>query len=98
MKRFLEGSLLSHEQAHVFWNGTFTESEKRQFFRYASRGPLASILAGMRPESSSESYLERFLDFDQRYSMPDGILYKVDRMSMAHAVEVRPPFLETAHC
>jgi asparagine synthase (glutamine-hydrolysing) len=26
--------------------------------------------------------------------MPDGILYKVDRMSMAHAVEVRPPFLD----
>ena len=26
--------------------------------------------------------------------MPDGILYKVVRMSMAHAVEVRPPFLD----
>jgi asparagine synthase (glutamine-hydrolysing) len=94
VKRFLEGSLLSPEAAHVFWNGTFTESEKRHFFRFANGGPLASILAGMRPEDSRESYLERFLDFDQRYSMPDGILYKVDRMSMAHAVEVRPPFLD----
>jgi asparagine synthase (glutamine-hydrolysing) len=48
----------------------------------------------MRPRNAGESHLERFLDFDQRYSMPDGILYKVDRMSMAHAVEVRPPFLD----
>jgi asparagine synthase (glutamine-hydrolysing) len=48
----------------------------------------------MRPRRAGEGCLERFLDFDQRYSMPDGILYKVDRMSMAHAVEVRPPFLD----
>jgi asparagine synthase (glutamine-hydrolysing) len=94
VKRFIEGSLLSPESAHVYWNGTFTEKEKRRFFRFASGGPLSSILATMKPEGSSESYLERFLDFDQRYSMPDGILYKVDRMSMAHAVEVRPPFLD----
>jgi asparagine synthase (glutamine-hydrolysing) len=94
VKRFVEGSLLSAEAAHVFWNGTFGEEEKRSFFRFASAEPLASILAEMRPEGSHESRLGRFMDFDQRYSMPDGILYKVDRMSMAHAVEVRPPFLD----
>ena len=32
--------------------------------------------------------------FDQKYFLPDDILNKVDRMSMAHAVEVRPPFLD----
>jgi asparagine synthase (glutamine-hydrolysing) len=94
VKRFIEGSLLSPEAAHVFWNGTFTEAEKHRFFRFANAGPLASILGEMRPRNAGESHLERFLDFDQRYSMPDGILYKVDRMSMAHAVEVRPPFLD----
>jgi asparagine synthase (glutamine-hydrolysing) len=29
LKRFLQGSLLSPGMAHVFWNGTFIESEKR---------------------------------------------------------------------
>jgi asparagine synthase (glutamine-hydrolysing) len=90
VKRFLEGSMMSPEDAHVFWNGTFTEAEKRRFFCYADERPLRSILNHMRPGNA----LERYLDFDQRYSMPDGILYKVDRMSMAHAVEVRPPFLD----
>ncbi|MDR3791907.1 MAG: asparagine synthase (glutamine-hydrolyzing) [Terracidiphilus sp.] len=94
VKRFVEGSLLSPEAAHSFWNGTFSEEEKRRFFKYANAGPLAGILAEMRPDGSRGSVLERFLDFDQRYSLPDGILYKVDRMSMAHAVEVRPPFLD----
>ncbi len=94
LKRFIEGSLLSPEAAHVFWNGTFTEEEKRRFFRFANAEPLAGVLAEMEPGFLRESYLERFLDFDQRYSLPDAILYKVDRMSMAHAVEVRPPFLD----
>lgn len=90
IKRFLQGSLMSPEQAHVFWNGTFSEEEKRRFFRFADARPLADLLSHIRPGRS----LERFLDFDQRYSLPDALLYKVDRMSMAHAIEARPPFLD----
>ena len=35
-----------------------------------------------------------FLEFDQEYYLADDILVKSDRMSMAHSVEVRPPFLD----
>jgi asparagine synthase (glutamine-hydrolysing) len=90
LQRFLQGSLLSAEAAHVFWNGTFSEDEKSRLFNFADTGPLAEILRQMRPGNS----LERFLDFDQRYSLPDALLYKVDRMTMAHSVEARPPFLD----
>ena len=38
--------------------------------------------------------LNSFLWFDQKYYLPDDILAKVDRMSMAHSLEVRPPFLD----
>ena len=90
LKRFLQGSLLSAEAAHVFWNGTFSEEEKRGLFRFANQTPLSELLGHMR---SGRSF-ERFLRFDQSYSLPDALLYKVDRMSMAHSVEVRPPFLD----
>lgn len=90
LQRFLRGSLLPPEAAHVFWNGTFSEDEKQKLFHFADSGPLSEILRQMRPGKS----LERFLDFDQRYSLPDALLYKVDRMSMAHSIEARPPFLD----
>jgi asparagine synthase (glutamine-hydrolysing) len=91
VKRFLEGSLLSPEYAHIFWNGTFSEAEKATLFHHSSPKPLAGIVAGI----NSGQGLERFLRFDQSYYLPDDILSKVDRMSMAHAVEVRPPFLDS---
>jgi asparagine synthase (glutamine-hydrolysing) len=42
----------------------------------------------------SHDVLAPMLWFDQKYYLADDILVKSDRMSMAHAVEVRPPFLD----
>ncbi len=90
LKRFLEGSLLPPEEAHVFWNGTFSAAELRAFFLKADPEPMRRLLGDVPPGGG----LDRFLLFDQRYYLPDDILYKVDRMSMAHSMEVRPPFLD----
>ena len=90
LKRFLRGSLLPPDESHIFWNGTFSEQEKAEFLRGADPAPMAGILRNMPPVSG----VNRYLLFDQHYYLPDDILYKADRMSMAHSLEVRPPFLD----
>jgi asparagine synthase (glutamine-hydrolysing) len=93
-KRFLSGSLLAAPAAHLYWNGAFDEKTKRALYdapRYPSPGELMNTLP---TEAFSCGVVNRFLWLDQRYYLADDILYKCDRMSMAHSLEVRPPFLD----
>ena len=89
IRRMLEGSLLEPVDAHFYWNGTFGEEERRALLAH-SNGPASAIpLPG-----DTSGYLNRFLWLDQLCYLPDDILNKCDRMSMAHSLEVRPPFLD----
>ena len=90
LKRFLRGSLLPPDESHIFWNGTFSEEEKAEFLIPSDPRPMAAILRNMPAISG----VNRYMRFDQEYYLADDILYKADRMSMAHSLEVRPPFLD----
>ena len=70
--------------------------EQRQaLLHHASPGALALILDELREKlKEAGDSLAPYLWYDQSYFLPDDILAKVDRISMAHAVEVRPPFLD----
>ncbi len=93
LKRLLEGSRMAPERAHVYWNGTFSDAEKAGLLRAALPPSLPGVLARLRASLPGDG-LAPFLEFDQAYYLPDDILVKSDRMSMAHSVEVRPPFLD----
>jgi asparagine synthase (glutamine-hydrolysing) len=94
VQRMLSGSLLPADDAHFYWNGTFSESEKKKLHLRNGHPSVGSLMQNLPEHSGTAGYLNRYLLLDQRYYLPDDILYKCDRMSMAHALEVRPPFLD----
>ena len=93
-KRFLEGSLLTPAAAHLFWNGTFSMAQKRALASLPRETDPGSLMNTLPTEAFASGQVNRFLWLDQRYYLADDILNKCDRMSMAHSLEVRPPFLD----
>ncbi len=93
-KRFLEGSLLTPADAHMFWGGTLNERDKRSLYAAESYPRPGELMNTLPTEAHRQGDLNRFMFLDQRYYLADDILVKCDRMSMAHSLEVRPPFLD----
>ena len=91
LKRFLKGCLMPPARAHVHWSGTFDDVEKRSLVQPTLPAALDSVLRQLTRDGDN---LPAYLRFDQQYFLSDNILTKVDHTSMAHAVEVRPPFLD----
>jgi asparagine synthase (glutamine-hydrolysing) len=92
LKRWIEGSLMHADEAHFFWNGTFSTEQRRRICPHSNGNGLRRLVdeLGIGPCG----LVDRYLAVDQSYYLADDILYKTDRMSMAHSLEVRPPFLD----
>ena len=85
---------MSPERAHVYWNGTFADEELSNLLYEPLPRTLDEILGELSMLPKVDDDLAPFLWLDQKYYLADDILTKSDRMSMAHSVEVRPPFLD----
>jgi len=94
-----DGMKLTHAERYWRWAGFMTDAESMDYLADRIRSGVVqkeylrhkSAWTAPLKESSS---LNHFLLADCRLVLPDDMLAKVDRMSMAHGLEVRVPFLD----
>lgn len=83
--------------ADAEWRRSLDRFQKRVLLKpsYRAGGPdLAPVRLAADTYASCSDSLQRRLAFDFAARLRDGILYITDRVSMAHSLEVRMPFLD----
>lgn len=99
LRQFLQGHAYSAPQAHYHWRTIFSEQEKRELLLppfnedVESASPLSHFLK-YQQEVADCHYLDQAMYVDIKTWLVDNILVKVDRMTMAHSLEARAPFLD----
>ena len=95
VKKFLEGADADPIVQNERWLGSFPAEELPALlpsFDDAAQLRLLDLLH--QPSRGAPSLLEGVLRTDRRFYLQDGVLVKVDRASMAGALEVRVPLLD----
>jgi asparagine synthase (glutamine-hydrolysing) len=99
LRRLPEAARTSHAASVVRWGGYFNEEEKRALYTDDAREAVAAassarLLERSFREARAGNRVDRTLYTDVHNYLPGALLPKVDRTTMAHALEARSPFLD----
>lgn len=95
LRRFVRGTVDDPMQAHASWRTIFSEPEQRALLgRWGDWPPTASLYAPYFERTKAWALTNRLLYADLRFYLPNDMLVKVDRMTMAWGLEARTPYLD----
>jgi asparagine synthase (glutamine-hydrolysing) len=95
IKRFFEKAALSLPEKYREWNSFFPRRDLGRLLRTQCGTDVAASFEEHLARASNVSLLRKILYLNYRTYLLDDLLVKTDRMSMAHGLEVRCPFLDT---
>lgn len=77
----------------------FSEAEKNQlltgeFFSQVGHSNIENIYEALESGITAKDILNKSLEMEQKEPLPNQVLPFVDRLSMAHSIEVRVPYLD----
>ncbi len=98
IKRFLQGAEYDVPVSHYKWREVFSEPEKQQLFEDGAEmqkryGPSWDLFSRHFAEAGGDE-LNKLLSIDCAFHLPDDLMIKNDRMTMAHSLEARVPFTD----
>ena len=97
LKRFLQGALLDRDGEHIRWQYFADPTQTAEllepdFLDGLDTDPFAPVKRWSSQAPHQRGPREQYLELNT--VLPDSVLMKVDKMSMACGLEVRPPFLD----
>lgn len=97
-KRFVQGSELDVPNSHFYWRRVLSEDAKTLVLssssKFRSFPPSVQLFVDVYNSCPAEDELNRLLYIDYSYHLPDDLMIKNDRMTMAHSLEARVPFTD----
>ena len=98
-RRFVAAAMLDPVERHARWKGSFPPDEQRglltaETLARLSAPPSYGALERLAERVPNSPWLDQMLYLDLKGYLGEGVLQKIDRASMACALEVRVPLLD----